>query len=501
MFEEGLRIIVIKMRGHLLHKIISGSKGVWSEAIVYTIAGTLPQAFNYILLPLYLRFLTPTDYGILGYVNAIVWFISVTNTLSINAFYMRRYYEKNDKKGFTGSIFYFLLIVNIILIFVEGIGLYFIFKWHHVSVNFYPYMFLALIEVFFTTFSIIPLRYFRLESLVKQYLWFNVILLCLKHGFAIFLVTGLRLSVYGFLLGGALSAGVMAIYVMASAPSFARLTIDVGIIRKALRFSLPLLPGAYATVALMLVDRLILEKYVSLSELGIYSLGYTMATAVNIVVSSMLIVIEPRVYKISTLETYKPDYQRLLDIYMFVLFVMVLMFVLFINNITYWLFPAVYNKAAIISMIVSISTIFYGIQNIAGLQFLLYNNTVVLSAITMIAALLNIGLNFMFIPLYGIYAAAVVTVLSYFLGMMLAVMFAERVDKGMVIRKKDYHVSIAFIITLILSSFLGDKELFQFGVKVFIFSVFVVYCSRRYSIKLISLSKISIAKTVGQDAE
>ena len=58
-------------------------------------------------------------------------------------------------------------------------------------------------------------------------------------------------------------------------------------IKEALKFSLPLVPASMAFI-LGYMDRFILQQYVSLKDMGIYSIAYTLGFAVNVVISGWI---------------------------------------------------------------------------------------------------------------------------------------------------------------------------------------------------------------------
>ncbi|MDZ7681654.1 MAG: polysaccharide biosynthesis C-terminal domain-containing protein [Fodinibius sp.] len=75
---------------------------------------------------------------------------------------------------------------------------------------------------------------------------------------------------------------------------------------------------------------------------------------------------------------------------------------------------AEYNSAIGIISIVAIGYYFYGIYQFSS-RLIFYNQNIYISAITLIALLINIVLNVIFIPKYGYKAAAITTLFSYFM--------------------------------------------------------------------------------------
>lgn len=69
-------------------------------------------------------------------------------------------------------------------------------------------------------------------------------------------------------------------------------------IHRALLFSLPLLPGSIAYYLLSMSDRFFIERYLDLTQLGIYSTASTLAMILNILAYGAYKAFEPYFFKI-----------------------------------------------------------------------------------------------------------------------------------------------------------------------------------------------------------
>src|SRR5205085_5105954 len=105
--------------------------------------------------------------------------------------------------------------------------------------------------------------------------------------------------------------------------------IELEQIKAALKFSLPLLPGALSYLVISMLDRIILERYVSLSELGIYSVASTLALTLNIVIQGLYRSFEQKIFKAHNNENYLTLVDILYKIYIASLFIHGFFMVLF----------------------------------------------------------------------------------------------------------------------------------------------------------------------------
>ena len=88
-------------------------KNVIKGASTFTSCQILTQASAFFLIPLYTRFLTPADYGIVGYLQVIIQFLSVLLMFGLYGAQTRFYYDFKEDKEEVGQL---LFSINIYLL-------------------------------------------------------------------------------------------------------------------------------------------------------------------------------------------------------------------------------------------------------------------------------------------------------------------------------------------------------------------------------------------------
>ena len=468
------------------HKVTSFPlRMVTFNALFYVCGGSFPQILNFFLLPIYSRLLTPHDFGILGYVASISAFITITNCLSLNSYYLRYYFQAEDKKEFTGTLHYFLILSNFLFVLLEALLLSAVFPYFNIKVPFYPYMFLGLAECFFTGFSIIPLRFFRLEFRAGTYVSCSLAQVLLTQGLSLYLIYFQKMGAEGRLLGGALSAGIMAIFYLLSSRVYARITINRGIVAQGLRFSIPLMFGACADTILSISDRVILERFVPISSLGIYSIAFTLASAAMLIIRAFSFVVEPMVYKVADSPTFLADYLRLKDYFLFVVLVVVSAIIIFAREIVDIFLTPSFSQAANLLPIIAFSSVFLAARDNLGLLLMLKARTFSISTISLISAILNIILNLIFIPIYGIYAAAGTSVFSCLVSFILAFLISRTEMKASLNIGKDLLSLFVLLLTAVGVFAINPLVLADRVVaKLVLFALFCAFLCWNYSLNL-----------------
>ncbi len=468
-----------------------------SDTIIYTFGGALPQILNFLLLPLYSRLLYPDDFGILGYISSITAFITITNSLSLNSYYLRYYYEAQDRRKFTGTIFYFLILVNLFMVIIEGLLLNFIFQKTNVKIPFYPYMILGLAECFLTSISLIPLRRFRLEFKSLPYVLCTSGGVLMTHTIALILIKKFGMGAEGRLLGNVMAAGAMSVFYLIHTKSISRFIIDWEIIKNGLKFSLPLLGGAYASIALSVSDRLILERWVEVAAIGIYSVSYAISNVSSLIISSFSFVIEPLVYKISAenKENFLKEYLRLKDYFFPVVFIVVGGIMLFSNEIVKILLTPRFSTAADIIPLISFSTIFSAGSMLFGQLLMIKNKTFIISFATITAALISILLNLFIIPRWGILAAALTITIAQATSCLISYLTSAKTFSSLFYIKREIisGALLLAIVYILLPAFSEFNPLVIFAAKFLIYILFTLMLFKIYSIKFNSLLNLLIS--------
>ena len=122
-------------------------------------------------MPIFTRFLTPADYGILSYTNSVISFIYIFCTLSLNSYVLRFYFDCKDEieqRKMLGNIFCFIALVNIFVLVLLNVSGPRIIDISNISVPWKPYFRLAVFNNFLESFSIIPMVYYRVKQNAKS---------------------------------------------------------------------------------------------------------------------------------------------------------------------------------------------------------------------------------------------------------------------------------------------------------------------------------------------
>ncbi|MGB2873854.1 MAG: oligosaccharide flippase family protein [Gaiellaceae bacterium] len=185
-------------------------------------------------------------------------------------------------------------------------------------------------------------------------------------------------------------------------------------LRRMLAYGLPLVPATLAAWALALIDRIILSRLGSLSQVGQYAIANRLAGLLLIVLTAFLFALTP--FLLATYsenpEQEKAARARALTYFTFVLSLLGLVLTLFAKEIIDIAAPKFGEAYKTVGPLM-LGAIGYGLVSLLTTGLSITRKTIHMAALTLLAAGINIGLNFALIPPFGIVGAGVATAVGY----------------------------------------------------------------------------------------
>ena len=240
---------------------------------------------------------------------------------------------------------------------------------------------------------------------------------------------------------------------------------------KIFKYSIPLVFSTISMMVLTMGDRYLIKYYLNFSEVGIYSLGFKIASVINLlIVQSFQTGFLPVAYK----NYNKPDYNRFfsktLTYYAFILVFCSLGLSLFSKEIIdFFSKNKEYINAYKIVPYIAMAFIFKGIQYIYSLGLHFVKKTYYNATIIFIMALLNLLLNILFIPWFGIKGAAISTIISWIIMSFLFYKYSTKFYKVNYELRKIYLLVIMASLLYVLSQVTTiENTIFYLGLKMLI---------------------------------
>ncbi|MCG8635356.1 MAG: oligosaccharide flippase family protein, partial [Desulfobacterales bacterium] len=257
--------------------MLSELKTTLKHSSIYGAANLLKKGAAFFMIPVYTRFLSPSDYGTLELLELVldVAFLMIGLRMSEAIIrYYHHYSSEEDKVEVVSTAFLFSLMVSLSAViafqfFLEPIaGLVFndpanagYLKWVFVCLGF------QLMFIVPETYLIVKKR-----SLTYSSLSFASFFLALSLN--LFFLVKLKLGIWGMIYSMAITKLSYMVLLFIWVVPHLKLTFSPGKLKELIRFGLPMLPGVLALFTINFSDRFFIQQFCDSHELGIYSLGY-----------------------------------------------------------------------------------------------------------------------------------------------------------------------------------------------------------------------------------
>lgn len=438
-------------------RLLTDLKSLAGKSVIYGLGGIFLRGISFFLLPLYTRFLTPADYGIMAVTTTITVILGILYPLNLHGALTPFYFKTQDeveRRRNNGAIWIGMVAIAIsIATLLDRLGDV-LFSWFFPEVPFAPYIRLSIWTAFFNILGLLPLTLFQIKERASTYVFTSVANTLLTIGLVVYFVVLQQGGAYGYLLGTFLASIIMAIPYLVLTMYQMKFTLDWNILKAALVFSLPLVPHGLASWVLELSDRAILQHFVSLGELGLYAIGYQFGSVMNLFIAAFTNAWSPFLY--NALEqhgaTANEKLARLSTYYALILCFVASGLVLFVKYILVIFTASAFHSAYHVTPWVMGGYVFSGLY-IIPVGFLFWKTeTKLIPVVTVSSGLLNIGLNLWLVPYFGIMAAAWATFLSYVLMLVLVWRISLSVYSFPYEYKRLGKIGIITILIFILSS-------------------------------------------------
>lgn len=194
-------------------------------------------------------------------------------------------------------------------------------------------------------------------------------------------------------------------------------------LKRYLKYSLPLIPSVFSAQISSNGDRFVVGYFLGAQYVGMYGAAYALASLLMLFNPPITNVLFPKISKLYTERKYTAIHKYInVGMALFAGIGMVITFGFVILG-RFLLGLLLKDSAQVpgsdsllmVTLIVSGSLIIYGVARIYSLYILIYEKTMAWFTIYLGSAILNLVLNFVLIPSYGLGGAAVSTLVTYLL--------------------------------------------------------------------------------------
>ena len=393
-------------------------KSTIRDTFIYSLSNIAPKIIGVVLLPLYTKKLLLNEFGnwdlIDNIIQILVGIIILGQASSI--IFLNNSKEYKDQKGttlFTLTLFVFFLCLILVIgteILAEKYSSFF----EHAQIK-AEFLRLTSYIVFFKVLNSLFLAKVRAEEESVYYSVVSVAGTLLLMILTIYYVAYYNSGISGILTAAMIVEIITTIVLLVKIIPQIKIRFSKSILTVALKFGIPLVFSAIGFLLLNQSDRFIIKFMLGSKYVALYGLGYRIAGVLNMfLVLPFSLGLLPVAYKYYGQKDDVRFFSKLMTYSTFV-FVWGFVFLSLFSQEIVKVFAKKedFGSVYLLIPIILLSYVFSGMRLTASLGMMLTKNTKHIAWITIAASALNIGLNFIFIPIYGIMAAAVNTLAAF----------------------------------------------------------------------------------------
>ena len=387
------------------------------QSSIYGIGAVVTPLIGFIMLPLYTRALTPEDYGVLAITTVLQAILSITFTLGMNAGLARIYFSYDLKAERQAVIVSSIIFSGVVLTAIVGVlwggtaqvsALMLDVPQGELFVKF------VLLASALNAGVKILLSALRAEERALLYTGITIGRFLLTLTGNILFVIVFQRKVRGVLEAGLISHAISYIVLLGAVLRGKKLVFSFRKISEILAFGLPLLPAALAAWALNMSNRYFLKHYATVEDVGLFSLGYKMASILNILITQPFrMAWGPYMYSVAKKPNAKEIYKRVLVYFVFVAVWCGLGLSVCAEEALILLTTPEYYPAAFVVPLLVVGAILRAIDGILVAGIHLTNKTHYASLSFIITAGFSLVFNYVGISYWGMFGAALATMASH----------------------------------------------------------------------------------------
>lgn len=395
----------ISLTPHMFAKF----RALLGHTLIYGLGNYGVKVIGFLLIPVYTRYLTPNDYGIMALVSMYAQAMFVCMNLGQSVALFRFYYERDTQESRDRVVAAGIWIVFLFSAPLAVMPLLFSGRLARVFLGTDALWFLMCIgtgTVLAKVLLRMPFSIMRADNQSKRYASWSLVRNGLATSFAIALVVGFHLGATGVVLSQFLGEFIMCLLLTASTFRVLRAGFHWQDIKDQLLFGLPLVPAGAASFMLDLADRWFIKHYYSVGDVGIYSLGYRFAEILSFVVMAFQLSWPQFLFSHRKDPNAPQIYAQMTNYYLALLMLLWLSLSIFAPELLRIMAPPTYGGAAALVPVVAFAMALDGITFMVNIGPPFFKKTIFRTYTICTAAVVNLVLNVLLIPRYGSMGAA-----------------------------------------------------------------------------------------------
>jgi O-antigen/teichoic acid export membrane protein len=423
---------------------------------IYSLALLAPKLAGIVLLPIYTRQLAPADYAVMDLLdqacNLLAMLFGSNLSGALFFFYFQQTGEDWRRKAASTNIIGSLLAGALF----AALGIAFsvplselVFKTPENA----PYFRLMFVTMGSTFGLEATLSWLRAVDRLELYTGISLARLGASVCLTILLLVGLHWGISGVLTSNLTITLLSCLLLGAFSLSRIGRAFEWKLFAKMIKYSFPLAIGTLAIFVVNFADRFVLQRNVSMSDLGQYSVAYKIGMLLAFVHGSFHSFWNSRAYEILKRDDREQVFTRLFTYFLGLMSVTALGLVLFAKPALALLATKQYKDAGLIVPVIVLAYFVRAAGDFLRMLFYVHNKLEWDAACNWIGAVACFALYLWWIPLHGTWGAAYATLAAFTIVLMIVffkvrTLMPFRLEAGRIVRISGFAASLGSIALL-----------------------------------------------------
>jgi O-antigen/teichoic acid export membrane protein len=394
-------------------------KRIFTHSAIYGLAPQISKVANFFVLPIITKDLTEIDYGVSGIVIAYTSSISVLSALGLRLILVNSFYKSPGQyKWAWRQIYGFLTIWNLFYAFILSALIYLIIpevayenRWWILILNVGPIIFFGQTSTIATTFYQLKRKPLSIGIRTGIFGILSVL-------FNLYFISVLKMGYMGWFLSAFIVGMLSNVsywyplnFIIKMKPIF---NFKWRFIKNSIKVSAPTIPHYYSGYLLNSSDKMVMDLVqVGTGEIGKYNIAYTVGNMMKIIGNATGLAVGPFLNEFFKSKDEKSA-RSLIFLLQISFFIITFTLCIWLKEIFYFLIRNETLREMYYLGVVIVMSYNYRPMYIGSSAKLMYEEkTNILWRISLLAGILNVILNVIFIPFIGFEFAAFSTFVSF----------------------------------------------------------------------------------------
>ncbi len=481
-------------------------KNLLKQTAIYGLATVLPKVFNFFLTPLYTTYLhSNAEYGKVSILFSWMIFFNVILAYGMETAFFRFYNKETNKNSVVETTMVSMFFSSVAFLVLALLFRNTLADWSGFDVKYVTYLIWILL---LDALAIIPFSKLRATQRPMRYAVIKIGNVVVNLIFNLFFLMALPVlaksnpgnfiaSIYfedfqiGYIFISNIIASLLTFIVIS--PDYLRLRwrFDAMLWKKMMRYGLPVMIAGIAFAINEQFDKILLQKLlpadIAESQVGIYSACYKLGLFMVLFRTAYTLGIEPFFFSHADKENASHTYATITKYFIIFGSFIQLGVIVFADLLKHIMLPnPIYWEGMKVIPLIILANFFLGIYTNLSVWYKLIDKTYIGAYISIVGAIVTLGLNFYLIPMSGYfggyYGSAIATIGAYGSMMLISYFLGQKYypipyDKkkisaylGLSIAlclvyfykfRENYFVGIALLLIYMAAIWFGEKETLQ----------------------------------------